>query len=395
MMKNVNELRTLRADAWKAARDFLEEHSREDGTMSASDVAAYEKLEAKVVDIGKEIERVERLKDMDDEMAKPTSKPLFTNPGASFRNVPALASDAYKNAMMNAVRTNWRQIDNVLMEGVQSSGGYLVPDEMDHRLIEYLEGENVVRKLATVITTAGDHRINISATKPAAAWTEEGETITFSDATFAQKTLGAHKLCVGIKITEELLEDSAFDLESFILKAFAKALGNAEEDAFMNGDGVNKPAGIFDPEKGGEISVTAASANLKADEIIDLVYSLKRAYRQNACFLMHDSTLAQIRKLKDGNGQYLWQPSTQAGEPDKLLGYPIYTSEFISPVEAGKPVIAFGDFSYYNIGDRGVRSFSELKEVFAVNGEQGLLMRQRVDGCLLLPEAVKILKVKG
>ena len=394
-MKSINELRTMRANAWKEAKAFIDTHSREDGTMSSEDVKQYEILEAKIVNIGAEITRMEKLNDLDAEMSKPTSKPLFVTPGSAVHDTSVRASDAYKNALMNAVRTNWRQIDNVLMEGVQSSGGYLVPSEMDQRLFEKLQSENVMRKLGTTITTAGDHKINISATKPSAAWTEEGETITFSDATFAQTALSAHKLCVGIKITEELLEDNAFDLENFIIRSFAKALGNAEEDAFMNGNGENKPAGIFDPVKGGEVAVTTASTTIKADEIIDLVYSLKRPYRQNACFLMHDSTLAQIRKLKDGNGQYLWQPSTQAGEPDKLMGYPIYTSEYINSIEAGKPVIAFGDFSYYNIGDRGVRVFSELKEAFAVNGELGLLMRQREDAALILPEAVKIMKIKA
>ena len=110
---------------------------------------------------------------------------------------------------------------------------------------------------------------------------------------------------------------------------------------------------------------------------------------------MNDQTIAVLRKLKDGNQAYLWQPSAQAGEPDRLFGYPILTSPYVPTIAAGKPVIAFGDFSYYNIGDRGTRSFAELKELYAGNGMIGFVAKERVDGKLVLPEAVKILKMKS
>lgn len=246
-----------------------------------------------------------------------------------------------------------------------------------------------MRGIATKITTSGEHKINIAATKPAAAWIEEGEALSFGDATFDQKILDAHKLHVAIKITEELLYDNAFGLENYIITEFGKALANAEEDAFLNGDGVGKPTGIFDKTKGGE-SIGTLTAALKSDDILDLIYKLKRPYRKNASFIMNDATLAQIRKLKDNNGQYLWQPSYQANEPDKILGYNIRTSAF-APTDA----IAFGDYKYYNIGDRGSRSFKQLNELFAGNGMIGYVAKERVDGLLILPEAVKILGLKS
>lgn len=97
--------------------------------------------------------------------------------------------------------------------------------------------------------------------------------------------------------------------------------------------------------------------------MLDLVYALKRPYRKNASFIMNDKTLAQLRKLKDNNGAYIWQPSYQSGEPDKVLGYAVHTSAY-----APENAIAFGDYSYYNIGDRGTRSFKQLTELFAGNG---------------------------
>ena len=115
-----------------------------------------------------------------------------------------------------------------------------------------------------------------------------------------------------------------------------------------------------------------------------------RWYRKNAAFIMNDRTVAMVRKFKDSNGAYIWQPSYQAGEPDKILGYNVYTSEY-----APENAIAFGDYSYYNIGDRGTRSFKQLTELFAGNGMIGYVAKERVDGKLILPEAVQILKLKS
>lgn len=255
-----------------------------------------------------------------------------------------------------------------------------------------LNEENIMRSLATRITTSGEHKINVAANKPAAAWIEEGGAIQFADATFDQKLMDAHKLHVAIKITDELLYDNAFGLENYIITQFGKALANAEEDAFLNGDGNGKPKGMLaDAETG----VTTSGASMTLDDIIDLIYSLKRPYRKNASFMMNDSTIAAIRKLKDNNNNYIWQPAYQAGEPDRLLGYTLHTSAFFPEKAAGKVALAFGDYSYYNIGDRGSRSMQQLKELFAGNGMVGYLMKERVDGLLLLPEAVKVLKIKG
>ena len=277
-------------------------------------------------------------------------------------------------------------MSNVLQEGVDADGGYLVPEEYDKRLIDVLEEENIMRRLATRITTSGEHKINIAATKPAAAWIEEGGALTFGDATFDQILMDAHKLHVAIKVTEELLYDNAFHLESYILTQFGKALANAEEDSFLNGDGNGKPLGLFAATGGGHVANTVTA--IKADDMIDLVYSLKRPYRKKAGFIINDKNLAVIRKLKDGNQAYIWQPSYQAGEPDRILGYPVYTSAF-----APEDAISFGDYSYYNIGDRGNRSFAELRELFAGNGMIGYVAKERVDGKLILPEAVQILKI--
>ena len=394
-MNKILELREKRAKAWEAAKAFLDTKRNDSGLLSAEDAATYDKMEADVVALGKEIDRLERQAALDAELNNPVNSPITGKPGVPRGEEPKMgrASDEYRKAMLDALRCNFKRVSNVLEEGVDANGGYLVPDEYDRRLIDGLTESNVMRSLATTITTSGEHKINIAATKPAASWIEEGGALTFGDATFDQILLDAHKLHVAIKVTEELLYDNAFDLEGYILDQFSKALGNAEEDAFLNGDGVGKPLGIFAASGGGQIGVTTAGQTIVADEIINLVYALKRPYRKNAVFITNDQTLSIVRKLKDDTAAYIWQPSYQAGEPDRLLGYPVYTSPYVPTLAAEKPVIAFGDFSYYNIGDRGTRSFAELKELFAGNGMVGFVAKERVDGKLVLPEAVQIMKV--
>lgn len=387
----INELREKRNTAWENTKDFLETHRMENGLISAADAKTYEKMVQDIQSYGEEIARLEQLQSMEDTLRRPTAAPLTARPGSK----AGRTSNEYKNALLTALRTNFKDVDNILREGQDESGGYLVPDEYDHRLVEALEQENVFQKLATTINTTGLHKINVAAVKPAAAWVEEGEALTFSDATFDQVILDAYKLHVAVKVSEELLYDNAFKLETYLLNSFAKALGNAEEEAFLTGDGKNKPTGILNATGGGEVGVTTAADSIKADEVIDLVYKLKRPYRKNAAFITSDSTLAQIRKLKDSNGNYLWQPALTAGKPDRILGYPVYTSAYMPKIAKGAVVMAFGDFSYYNIGDRGTRSIAELKELYAANGLIGFVSKERVDGKLILPEAVQIMKMKA
>jgi HK97 family phage major capsid protein len=199
-----------------------------------------------------------------------------------------------------------------------------------------------------------------------------------------------------IKISEELLNDSIFNLEQYIAREFARRIGAKEEEAFFVGNGTGKPTGIFNATGGAALGVTAASSTAVAmDELVDLYHSLKAPYRNNAVFVTNDATVKAIRKLKDGNGQYLWQPSVRLGEPDTLLNRPLKTSVYVPDIAAGAKAVAFGDFSYYWIADRQGRSFQRLNELFAATGQVGFKATQRVDGKLILAEAVKVLQMKA
>ena len=183
-----------------------------------------------------------------------------------------------------------------------------------------------------------------------------------------------------IKVSDELLNDSAFNIESYIAKEFARRIGTKEEEAFFVGDGSGKPTGIFNATGGAETGVTVATANITFDDIMDLFYSLRAPYRNNATWILNDSTVKAIRKLKDANGNYLWQPSIKDGEPDKILNRPYRTSIYAPELAVGKRAIAFGDFSYYWIADRQGRRFKRLNELYAPTSHPGFLASDRIDG---------------
>ena len=402
-MSKLLELREKRAKAWDATKQFLDAKRGADGMLSEEDTATYDKMEQDVMNLGKEIERLERQAAIDAELSKATSTPLTGKPGARMgkdeKEKTGRASDEYKCSFWNAMRVKapMPSVLNALQEGTDSEGGYLVPDEFERTLVEAREEENVFRTLAHVIrTSSGDRKIPVVASKGSANWVDEEGAYQESDDAFSQVSIGAYKLGTMIKVSEELLADSVFDLEAYISREFARRIGAREEESFFNGDGKGKPLGILAAAGGAEVGVTAASATaITADEVIDLFYSLKAPYRKNAVWLLNDATVKQIRKLKDSTGQYLWQPSLVAGTPDTILGRPVKTSAFMPTAAAGAKTIAFGDFKYYWIADRQGRTFKKLSELFAATGQVGFMGIQRVDGKLILPEAIKVLQQKS
>ena len=399
-MNQIQELREKRAKAWDAAKVFLDTKRGSDGLLAAEDVATYEKMEADVVNLGKEIDRLERQVALDAELNKPTADPLTSKPAQpTSEQKTGRASDAYKKAFWNAIRSkNPRpEILNSLVEGTDSEGGYLVPDEFERTLVQKLTAANVLRPLCHVIQTSfGDRKIPVVASKGTADWVDEEGTYPLSDDTFSQVVLGAYKLATMIKVSEELLSDSIFDIEGYVSEQFGKRIGDKEEDAFLTGNGVSKPIGILHTTGGAEVGVTTAgAAAITGDELIDLVYSLRAPYRKSAVFVLNDTTVKLLRKLKDGDGQYLWRPGITENAPDTILGHRIVTSEFMPGVSAGNKSIAFGDFSYYWIADRQGRTFKRLNELYATTGQIGFLASQRLDGKLILPEAIKVLQQKA
>jgi HK97 family phage major capsid protein len=364
---SVIELKEKRMKLWETSKAFLTAKQDSDGNLSAEDEAAFDKMETEISNLGKQIKRAENLESAENEINQPV--------GSAVRNTPAnfvgmvnsrpQSTDIYHKDFINWIRKF--RVTDALSVGEDANGGYLVPDEFERRLIEALENQNIIRSLATIIRTdSGERKIPVVASVGEAAWVEEEGDIPESDNKFAQISLTAHKVATMIKISNELLNDSAFNMEAYIANEFARRIGNREEEAFIIGDGNKKPTGLLAASGGANVAVTTASATeITLDEVLDLFYSLKQPYRISASFIANDLTMKERRKLKDANGQYLWQPSIKEGTPDMIVGRPIHTSAFMPKAEAGNKALVFGDYSYYWIADRQSRTFQRLNEVYA------------------------------
>lgn len=395
----IDELREKRVKKWNEMNAFLDSHTNKDGVLSVEDDAKYAEMEKEFEALTNEIKRQERRAAMDAELSLPVNNPLLNNPHADEKEEKGRNSKNYKKSFWNAMRSKVirPEVQDALSVGTDSEGGYLVPDEFENTLVEALEEENIFRKIAHVIkTSSGDRKIPVVASKGTASWVDEEGLIPESDDEFAQVSIGAYKLGTLIKVSNELLADSAFNLEAYISKEFGRRCGSKEEDAFFNGNGTGKPTGILHATQGAEVGVTSASATaITADEVIDLFYSLKAPYRKRAVWILNDSTIKAIRKLKDSTGNYLWQPSLTAGQPDTILGRPVFTSAYMPSIAGGNKTIVFGDFGYYWIADRQGRTFKKLSELYATTDQTGFMATQRVDGKLILREAVKVLVQKA
>ena len=392
-MSKLNDLITKRAKVWETAKNFVDTHEK-DGILSAEDNATYEKMEAEINDLTTAIDREQRAEAREAELSKAMSSPLTGRPGQKTEEKTGRASNAYKEDFGNYLRVKM-PVHNVLSEGVAADGGYLVPTEFEKQIVMGLDEANVVRQIAKVITTSAPTKIPIATSHSEAKWTAVNGEIIANEPGFGQKTIDAYKLTDLVKVSIELLQDSMFNLEAYIAAEFARAFGIKEEEAFCVGTGSGQPTGIF-TASGGEVGHTSVkSGEIGPDDLFSLVYSLKAPYRRNAKFLMKDSTVAAIRKLKDANGVYMWQPSLQAGEPDKLLGYDLFTSPYVPEIGSETLPVGFGDFSNYWIADRAGRTVQRLNELYAGNGQVGFIATQRVDGKVILAEGIKLLKMKA
>ena len=394
MKTSKTELCAKRAQAWEDCKNYLEAHRQKDGTLTAEDKAVYDKMVATVDALKAEIKTLEDVEARDAEMNEPTSQPVVNQPEKGKEEKKGRSSDAYKKLFEDFLRgvATKQEIRNALQEGTGSKGGYLVPEEFERRVIDKLKERDVIRRYATEIRTSSKRNIPVEASAGEATWLDEEEEYAGTDPAFGRVELDAFKLGQMIKVSEELLEDADFDLAGYLADQLASAIATAEEIAFCTGNGVKKPTGIF-TAAGGEVGVTtAASDKITADEIIDLIYSLKKPYRDRARFYLNDSTVKLIRKLKDGNGNYIWQPSLIEGQPDRLAGYPAETTA-APTVAAGAYVIAFGDLGYYWIADRTGVDIKRLDELYAAKGQVGFRGTKRVDGKMVQPEAVKLLQM--
>jgi HK97 family phage major capsid protein len=304
----------------------------------------------------------------------------------------ALKTDeAYARAFRDMLHTGMPS--NALKKGSDGSGGYLIPDTFEKKIVRTLTEKSLLRKLGTVMKTNATMKIPTVVAEGQATWVPENEPVQFSDTVYGEIILGAYKLAHKVIVSDEMLEDAEFDVEDYIRQLFVESISAAEEPAFFTGDGKGKPLGILHQASVG--AVTSEPDAIDFDDVINLIHSVKEPYRKNAVLILSHDALSKLRLQRLYHGRRAFDDSLKDDENDTLLGYKYYVSDHLDRVEGGGKPILFGDFSYFWIGERGKRSVKRLVERYADHGQVAYITSERIDAKLVLPEAVKSLEVKA
>jgi len=377
---DINDILQKRGEVVAQMKHLNDSVEKEGRDFSSEEQTKFDAMDKDQIELKNRSDRMAKTEELFSASAHISSEPVRASVGSKFVN--PYSTEDYANSFNSYARKGKSVLDasvlNALQVGTDSEGGYIVPEEFDTQLIQTLLDYNEIRQYANVITTASDRNIPVEASKGVATWTAEEAAYTESDAAFGTLVLGAHKLSRIIKVSEELLQDAFFNVEGYLAANFGETFGTAEELAFVAGNGSGKPSGIV---YGASAGITASgAAAITSDELIDLYHSLTRPYRANAVFLINDSTAKMVRKLKDSDGQYLWQQGLQAGQPDLILGRPVVCSEAMPAATTGQRSVIFGDMRNYTIADRTGSVIQRLNELYAANGQIGFRMYKRTEG---------------
>lgn len=348
-----------------------------------------------------------KLKAMEDSIAELQASVDQANQGMAALRLSGGHDAAVDAAYTDAFKAHMRSgdIQASLNKGIAEEGGLLAPTEWDRSLEKRLMILSPIRSIAKVQKTS-----KATFTK---LFTEHGMTSGWVGETdarpntntpkFKQLSYSTGEIYVNPSATQTMLDDAEINLESWLMGEIDQEIALKESQAFLNGDGTNKPFGLLTYVEGGtnaakhpwgaiKTVASGGASTITADGLIDLVYSLPAAYASNARFILNRKTLAIIRKLKDGQGNYLWQPSFVAGQPSTILGYPVVEVADMPDVDANAIALMFGDFSQgYMVLDRvGIRV---LRDPYTNKPHISFYTTKRVGGGLLNPDCLKALKV--
>lgn len=394
-MKNI-ELRGKRAQLIKDADAIVAAAQAEGRSMTSEEKTKFEAIEADARGFKQEIDIIERNAEM--------KKELAANEGEARSAAPkATASSAFSKYLRHGMGSLNAQ-ERSLMEkrgtstqvvGTDSLGGFLVPQEFSNELDVATLFTGEVERLAKKLNTASGGLLDyptVDDTATDAILTSEGGAVTTADMTFANKQLSAYNYSSLVKVSAQLLQDSAFDLNSFLVEAMGERIARATNAAFTTGDASSKPQGIV---VGSSLGNTAAGPTaITADDVLDLIYSIDASYRNKPSFglMAHDNIISAIRALGVGssNDYPIWQPGMAVGQPDRIFGVPVYVNNDMqnSIATATKTMIA-ADFSKYVVRNAGGVQFLRLNERFMNELEVGFIAYKRADGAVLNSAAVK------
>lgn len=395
----ITRLRDERAARIREMRGLVEAADAEGRDLTAEETGEWEARDADVQRLDREIERRERLEVLQPSpalVAEATREAIAVADAEVRSDTPTIDRPEYRTALMAYLRgaelTASERRD--LSVGTNTAGGFTVPVSMANEIVRVAREFGVMRQLARVITTAGGETLNIPRITAfgSSGWTAENAAFTESDPTFATASLSAYKATHIAQVSEELLQDSMFDIAALLAEIMGQNLGVLTNTAYVVGDGSAKPTGITTQTTAGKTGATGQTTSIIGDDLVDLLHSVLRPYRASASWLMNDSTVKAIRKLKtgvSGDNTFLWQPGLQAGQPDTILGRPVYTDPDVPVMAANAKSVLFGDFRGYWIRDAGGISVQRLNELYAATGQVGFRVFLRTDGKLIDTAAVK------
>jgi len=353
----------------------------------------YQRLENDLDNIEKSIQREIKLSKVEEAFKEVREVPQVETPKTNNERKEVDSQKRYVDAFENMLRSNpntnpmTSETRAVLNTGVGAEGGFLVPETYLTTVIDKLLEMNVMRQNSTVIRTMSTTNIPLGDSRPTFTEILENGAYPETDASFGQKVLGAKKLGGIIKASDELIADAFINLQTYLSGLISEGIAEVEENRFTVGNGTTQGEGIITGAALGKTTVAVAAVTL--DEVIDLIYSVKAVYRKNGKLMMNSSTEKVIRKVKDTQGQYLWQPSLQIGVPNTFDGYPIIINEQMPSIGTGNKFMGFGDMKYFQIADRGGMEMKVLPELYAVNGQIGWRVSKRYDSKLLQSETYK------
>ncbi|RWR32631.1 phage major capsid protein [Sinirhodobacter populi] len=351
-----------------------------------------------------------RVQQQDERLTMMQTKTAFGRPALS-----AAASEEapHQKAFAAYVRTGDDDgLRGLVLEGkamnatVAAEGGYLVDPQTSETIRSVLRSTASIRQIASVVNVeATSFDVLIDRSDLGSGWATETAALTETATPQIERiSIPLFELAAMPKASQRLLDDSAFDIEGWLAGRIAEKFARAEAAAFVSGDGVDKPKGFLAHEKAanaawtwGKLGYVATGANgdfaasNQADAIVDLVYALNAEYRANASFVMNSKTAGAVRKMKDADGRFLWSDGLAAGEPARLMGYPVLIAEDMPDIAAGSYAIAFGDFSAgYTVAERP--DLRILRDPFSAKPHVLFYASKRVGGDVSDFAAIKLLK---
>ena len=394
-MKNI-ELRGQRAELIKGATAIVDAAQKEGRSLNAEEKSKFDAMEADARSIKDQIDVIERTAEMKKELAANAevreAAPKATRKGAFekyLRNGMGSLS-ANERSIMGELRGTSTQI-----AGTDSLGGFLVPQDFSNELDMATLFTGEVERLAKKLNTAGGALLDyptINDTATDAALTAEAAGVGVQDLTFANAQLSAYNYASQVRVSMQLLQDNAFDLNAFLAEAMGERIARATNAAFTTGTGSSQPQGII---TGASLGNTAASATaIAADDILDLIHSIDPSYRNKQSFglMAHDNVIAAIRALGLGsaNDFPIFIPSMEAGQPDKLFGFNLYyNNDMESAITTGKKTLLAADFSKFVVRSAGGVQMVRLNERYMDELEVGFVSYARKDAKVLDSRAVK------